>query len=432
MLRHHESHDGPPEVAEPDGAMPPTPRSESRRADMSGAGEQRRRRGCRVVATSMTARLLLGRQLAALSDIDWTIVTGDPYPDAPGDLRVELVPIRREFSASDPLTLLRLVRLFRAERFDFVQTHTPKPSFLGLPAARLSGTPSIYTVHGALYFRGNGRAANVLGWCFERWCCTWANRVVVQSREDEGVLAAVGICPRRKLSYVGNGIATEYFAAPVPPAVLPDDEGAGSSGPGQRPAEEELPVVLMVSRLVREKGCADFLEMARRLRGRARFVHVGPTEADQSDALTEGEIAAASGTVTFIGAVTDVRPYLACADVVVLPSYREGIPRAVMEAAAAGRPIVAYDIRGVREVVDPELGLLVRRGDVVAMVGRVSELIDDPEGRRSLGKRCQRWVLERFREDEVVERLRSLYADQPTRHARAASAAGGADPRGGR
>ena len=384
----------------------------------------------------MTARLLLGRQLAALGDIDWTIVTGDPYPDAPDDLHVELVPIRREFSASDPATLVRLVRLFRAERFDFVQTHTPKPSFLGLPAARLTGTPSIYTVHGALYFRGNGRAANVLGWCFERWCCTWANRVVVQSREDEDVLAAVGICPRRKLSYIGNGIATEYFAAPVPPAVLPDVEGAAPAGQAERPTDEELPVVLMVSRLVREKGCSDFLEIARRLRGRARFVHVGPTETDQSDALSEDEIAAASGTVTFIGAVADVRSYLACADVVVLPSYREGIPRAVMEAAAAGRPIVAYDIRGVREVVDPELGLLVPRGDVAGMVGRVSELVDDPEGRRALGKQCQRWVLERFREDEVVERLRSLYADQPTRgdrpdggreHAR--TAGGGADPR---
>ncbi len=66
------------------------------------------------------------------------------------------------------------------------------------------------------------------------------------------------------------------------------------------------------------------------------------------------EIAAASGDVSFIGAVDDIRPYLAAADVVVLPSYREGMPRVAMEAAAAGRPVVAYDVRGVREVVDPD------------------------------------------------------------------------------
>ena len=74
--------------------------------------------------------------------------------------------------------------------------------------------------------------------------------------------------------------------------------------------------------------------------GRADFVHVGPFEHDQSDALSEAEVAAASeaGTVTFVGPVEDVRPYLASATVVVLPSYREGIPRVAMEAAAMGRP----------------------------------------------------------------------------------------------
>ena len=98
--------------------------------------------------------------------------------------------------------------------------------------------------------------------------------------------------------------------------------------------------------------------LAARSAGQADFVHVGPSEHDQSDALTEEEVAAASasGTVRFVGAVDDVRPYLASATVVVLPSYREGIPRVAMEAAAMGRPVVAYDIRGVREVIDPASG----------------------------------------------------------------------------
>ena len=90
--------------------------------------------------------------------------------------------------------------------------------------------------------------------------------------------------------------------------------------------------------------------LARSLSGRADFVHVGPVEHDQTRRPVAGgdRGRSAAGTVTFVGAVDDVRPYLASADVVVLPSYREGIPRVAMEAAAMGRPVAAYDIRGMR------------------------------------------------------------------------------------
>ena len=353
------------------------------------------RRGCRVVTTAMTARLLLANQLRSLGEISWTVVSGDPVDDLPETVEVEVVPMRREFALSDVVSFVRLLTYFRRQRFDFVQTHTPKASFLGLPAARLAGSTAIYTIHGSLYFADNSRAANILGWCFERWCCLWAHRVLVQSGEDEQVLPKVGICSRRKLSYLGNGIMMDRFSSPVSPAL-----------------RSERPIVVMVSRLVREKGCADFLALAASLEGRADFVHVGPTEHDQSDALSPSEIDEASdaGTVRFIGDVGDVRPYLASATVVVLPSYREGIPRAVMEAAAMGRPVAAYDIRGVREVIDPRLGLLVPRGDLGALTDLVEELVKDPARCDELGDRCRQWVVARFSEDLVVERLRTLYS----------------------
>jgi glycosyltransferase involved in cell wall biosynthesis len=365
---------------------------------VNGAGGARRaqRRGCRVVTTSLTARVLLANQLRSLPGIEWTVVSGDRYDDPVDGVRVEVIPIRREFALSDVRSAVRLWRYFRRERFDVVQTHTPKASFLGLPAARLAGSPSVYTIHGALFFAGNGRLANVLGWCFERWCCSWATGVLVQSREDEGVLPRVHICPTAKLRYLGNGIVLERFLTPVEPARTGD-----------------RPVVVMVSRLVREKGCGDFLEMAARLAGKADFVHVGPFEHDQSVALSEEEVAAAaaSGTVTFVGAVDDVRPYLAAATVVVLPSYREGIPRAAMEAAATGRPVVAYDIRGVREVIDPGLGLLAPRGDVTALTAVLGELLDDPDRCDELGKLCRERIVAEFSEDRVIERLKAFYAD---------------------
>ncbi len=342
----------------------------------------------------MTARLLLARQLSGLEEIDWTVVSGDPYDDAPESIDVRVIPLRRELASSDVGCFARLLGYFRRKRFGFVQTHTPKASFLGLPAARLARVPALYTVHGSLYFRGNGVRANLLGWVFERWCCAWATKVLVQSREDETALARAWIANPRKVAYIGNGIDLDHFDHPVAPAI-----------------RSERPLVLMVSRLVREKGCLDFIQLARLLRADAEFVHVGPFEDDQRDAISEAEVSRATGegTVTFVGGVDDVRPYLASADVVVLPSYREGIPRAAMEAAAMGRPVVAYDIRGVREVVEPGLGLLAPRGDVGALARILAGLLEDPDRRVRLGRECQQRVRGLFSEGDVIERLRRVY-----------------------
>ena len=353
-------------------------------------------RGCRVVTTSMTARLLLANQLRTLTDISWTVVSGDAFDQAPEGISVEVVPVRRELALSDLKAFARLWSLFRRRRFDFVQTHTPKASLLGLPAARLAGSKAIYTMHGSLYFTDNNRLGNIAGWLFEKWCCAWADEVLVQSREDESVLPRVRICRRSKIRYLGNGVVLDHFLQRVEP---------------ERGLQDSKPVVLMVSRLVKEKGCSDFFELAAALADRARFVHVGPVETDQSDAISADERSRAEKNVTFIGAAEDIRPYLAAADIVVQPSYREGIPRVVMEASAACRPVVAYDVRGVREVIDPQSGLLVTRGDTEALVRVVADLLSDPERAAKLGEQCRERAVERFSEEAVIERLRTFYGE---------------------
>ena len=113
----------------------------------------------------------------------------------------------------------------------------------------------------------------------------------------------------------------------------------------------------------------------------------------------------------FVGEVDDVRPYLASADLVVLPSYREGIPRVAMEASAMGVPVVAYDVRGMREVVDPVLGLLVDRGDRRSLGAVVDALLADPARWAELGVEYRQRVVSRYSEQNVVARLRDVYAD---------------------
>ncbi len=277
-----------------------------------------------------------------------------------------------------------------------MQTHTPKASFLGLPAARLAGTTAIYTIHGALYFRDNGRAGQRAGWLFERWCCAWAHIVLVQSARTRRCCPGRTCARHAKIRYVGNGVELDRFTAPVAPA-----------------RRSALPIVVMVSRLVREKGCADFLALARALHGRAEFVHVGPVEHDPRRHHRARRWPPPPTTWSFVGAVADVRPWLAAADVVVPASYREGIPRVAMEAAAIGRPVVAYDVRGVREVLAPAGDLLVPRATPGPCGWRWSACLDDPDRRRAVGEACRAAVLERFSEDDVVRRLRAVYATLP-------------------
>lgn len=348
--------------------------------------------GCRVVTTSASARLLLLGQLEGFRDYSWTLVSGDDYEDAPDWVAVHVIPMRRDPAWSDARSFWRLLMFFGRHDFKFVQTHTPKASLLALPAARLRGAVTLYTVHGSLYFRGNTKARNLFGWLFERWCCSWATKVLVQSSEDLTVLPAKHICRAAKMVYVGNGIALDRF-------------------PPQSPPKAGGPVVLMVSRLVKEKGCYDFFEVARSLRPWARFIHVGPSEHDQRDAIgfDEQEEARRTG-VEFAGEVDDVGSYLAGADIVLLPSYREGIPRVAMEAAAVGRPVVGYDIRGMREVISEGFGLLAPLGDISELIGITRRLLDDSEYRAVAGERCKRWVRSAFSEADVIDRLRAVYA----------------------
>lgn len=344
----------------------------------------------------MSARLLLAGQLRALKEIRWSLVSGDGYPDAPPNLTVHHVPMRRELALSDLRSIGALYRFFRRHRFSFVQTHTQKASLLGLPAARCAGLPTLYTMHGCLFFKDNSRRENMVAWVFERWCCAWAGKVLVQSREDEAMLPRSRICRAEKVVYIGNGIDLDRFRR-VP---LPGGDGT-------------KPVVMMVSRLVAEKGCRDFFSVARALHSQARFVHVGPAETDQRDAIPAAELEQLSrdGVVEFRGPSDDVVAHLAGADLTLLPSYREGIPRVAMEAAAMGRPVAGYDVRGMREVIPPHLGLLVRRGDVAELTDVVRGLVAERRRRETLGHACREWVASNFSEEAVLDRLRAVYAE---------------------
>ncbi len=225
------------------------------------------------------------------------------------------------------------------------------------------------------------------------------SQVIVQNPEDGAALSALGV-ERSRISLIGgSGVDVQHFAP------LPMPKGN--------------PVIIaLVSRMLRDKGVLDAVAAIRRLRQRnlpIELVLAGPPDPDNSGSLSEAELLslAAEPGVTWLGAVKDVREIWQRAAIAVLPStYGEGVPKALLEAAACARPIIASDVPGCREVVRTEnnaSGILVPPRDLVALTEAIAALAADPGRCEELGNNGRILVETRFAEGIVARETLSLY-----------------------
>lgn len=309
-------------------------------------------------------------------------------------------------------SLAGLYAVYRRWRPVIAHHFTIKPNLYGTMAARLAGVPVVIaTVTGLGYvWTDEGPTARVLravvGPAYRR-VLRLADAVIYLNEDDRRTLGG-----RRTVLIPGEGIDLEEFS---PGAVPPGRRAALRAELGLGPAD---PVVLMVGRMLRHKGVGEFVEAARRVRQAlpgAAFVLVGPSDEGNPARVPAEELRAweAAGLVRYLGVRDDVRDLMAVADVVVLPSYyREGIPRVLIEAAAMGRPLVATDVPGCREVVEHGVnGFLVPARDGAALAGAIEALLKDPGLRAEFGAASRRLAEERFSDREVVGRILGLYAE---------------------
>ena len=172
--------------------------------------------------------------------------------------------------------------------------------------------------------------------------------------------------------------------------------------------------VVMVSRVIRSKGVLEFAAAARAVRTKSpavRFILVGPEDRASLDALTTTELEAVRESVTWLGPRNDVREILGMADIFVFPSfYREGVPRALLEAASMGLPLVAADVPGSRDIVDDGVnGYLVPPRDPEAIVDAVLRLAASPDLRLRFGEQSRKRAVLRFDLAAVAARMASVY-----------------------
>ncbi|MBV8687590.1 MAG: glycosyltransferase family 4 protein [Alphaproteobacteria bacterium] len=295
--------------------------------------------------------------------------------------------------ARDLALLLRYVRALRAIRPDVFLGYTAKPNVYGSLAARMLGIAVVSNVSGlgTAFIRG-GLLSRIVSSLY-RLAFRGASTVFFQNGEDRDLFVAQRIVPAEKARLLpGSGVDTARFA----PAPLPAAEG--------RPF-----TFLLVGRLLWDKGVGEYVEAARRVRARApgtRFRLLGFLDVENRTAVPRREVEAwaAEGLIDYLGHADDVRPAIAEADCVVLPSYREGLPRTLIEAAAMARPLIATDVPGCRHAVEAGVnGLLCAVRDAGALADAMLEMIAaGPERRAAWGAAGRARVEAEFDERRVA------------------------------
>ncbi|MRR20910.1 glycosyltransferase family 1 protein [bacterium] len=305
---------------------------------------------------------------------------------------VNLRLVRLERTGLNPLTdiktLMGYVSLFRELSPDAVLNYTIKPVIYGSLAGRLAGVQNVCSVITGLgyVFIGDTPRHRIL----RRVVVLLYRLALVRNRtifflnaDDRRLLSSLGILATDQQSVVlnGEGIDPQFYCETQPLT--------------------ERPAFLLIGRLLRDKGIYEYVEAARLLRQRypqATFRVLGPFDSNPS-AIKRDHLFCwvEDGIIEYLGETDDVRPAIAASSVYVLPSYREGTPRTVLEAMAMGRPVVTTDAPGCRETVrDGDNGFLVPVGDSEALAKAMERFILQPELICRMGRRSREIAVEKY------------------------------------
>ena len=323
--------------------------------------------------------------------------------------RVRFGPMRRK-PWSDLQSLIDAMRLYREIRPQLVHHVSFKPILYGTIAARLSRADGVVNAMTGMgdVFAGRRLADRcwraIIVLLFKTFVRHPAMFVIAQNREDLELMVEGGLVRREQTVLIrGSGVDPEHFA--------PQPRSAG--GP---------PVVAFASRITQTKGIAEFAAAALKLQAdgvQARFVVAGPRDDVSGHSIASSTFDAwlSEGVFDYLGDLDDVREVYGLADIVCLPSWGgEGVPKALIEAAACELPVVTTDVPGCRDIVrDGVNGFIVPPRTVEPLAGAIRKLIADPDLRVRMGKRGRQIVIEEFSLQHVIDATLALYAEVTSR-----------------
>lgn len=301
-------------------------------------------------------------------------------------------------------TMIDLWNVFKAVQPDVVHLVTIKPVLLGGLVARLAGVPAVVVAVSGLgfVFMAHGAKAAVRRWLvggLYRVALGHRNlKVIFQNPDDRASLSKRAHLPDSKIEMIrGSGVdLTQYRHTPLPPGV---------------------PVVLLAARLLADKGVREFVQAAQLLKQQgvtARFCLVGGVDPANPASLADAELTQwiNAGVVELWGQRSDMPGVLNAAYLVVLPSYREGLPKVLLEAAACGRAVVTTDVPGCRDAIDPGVtGVLVPVRDATALAAALAGLITDRARCQAMGNAGRALAESAFDVRQVVAAHLQMYQE---------------------
>jgi len=317
--------------------------------------------------------------------------------------QIRTVSISRSMNPITSLrTIIQLVHLFKSEHYDVLHVHTPVAALLGRVAARIAGIPlCIYTAHGFYFHDEMPGLKRRIFVSLERIGGWFTDYLFTQSAEDAEAASQLGIMPAHKVLAIGNGADVEVFN----PEKHSGDVVRKSLG-----IPSEARVIGIIGRLVREKGYVEFLKAAEVIGNQYKdiyFLIIGERLQSDHNKHIDNELARMQDVLgdrmILAGMREDIPELLAAMDIFCLPSYREGMPRTIIEAMLMARPVVATDIRGAREeVVHNETGILIETRNSDALIKAFARLLDDEKLQVRFGQEGRKRALAMYDERHVV------------------------------
>ena len=338
--------------------------------------------------------------IRALQSEGWEVVAAAPRDEhvaAIEALGCRFAELPVDNGKTNPVADLGLLhayrRLFERERPRAFLGFTIKPNVYGSIAAHRLGIPAVNNIAGlGATFIKRSWVTHVVRWLYRR-ALSRSHRVLFQNEDDRALFVSMGLVDAARSERVpGSGIDLSHFSAGAP---LPSAKAGGRR-------------FLLIARMLEDKGVIEYVEAARRLARERPVAHcslLGYVDVRNPSAISAAQMQAwvDEGIVHFLGDTKDVRPFIADADCVVLPSYREGVPRSLLEAAAMGRPIVTTDAPGCKDVVDDGVnGWKVPVADADALADAMRRVTDLPRAALEAMGRASRAKAEREFDERLV------------------------------
>lgn len=346
-------------------------------------------------------RLPIMKELVRAKNEVFAVCPKGEYFEKFKDYGIKPVSYRIERSSLNPFkeisTINNIRSVVRKIDPDILHTFTHKPNIYG-NFSKARNIINTVTGLGSFFIHEDIRSKTVrrVIECLYKYSAKNSKKVIFQNPEDLNYFVSKGIIPEKKAILIkSSGVDTDFFKPTDKDKDLFEELGLSYS----------KPVILMIARVIKDKGVLEFIDAAEILKEEAQFVYAGEIDEGNKNAFKPD-----FRNVKFLGFVKDVKRLISIADVVVLPSYREGIPKTLLEAAAMAKPLIATDVAGCREVVKNGYnGFLVPPKDAKALAEKIKILIDNEKIRNMFGKNGRDYVKQEFDIRVVVERYLELY-----------------------